>query len=107
MKCEAWFHNEVGRAPRWFTLSDPIIETVVDIQNVVDPDVAVEQIGQGNMPPTAANRRECLAKKAVRIDDTCHMMIADEMERRDQLDFDPSVVWMEDESDEEEEEEDQ
>ena len=44
---------------------------VVDVQNVVvDPDAAVEQIGPGNtnMPPATAtaNRREAVAKKAVK-----------------------------------------
>ena len=105
MKCDAWWCNPVGGARKWFTLSDPIRETVVVAQNVVDPDVAVEQIGPGNMPPAAANRRECLAKKAAKVDDACHLLITDEMERRDQLDFDPGAVWMEDESDDEEEEE--
>ena len=80
---------------------------MVDVQNVVDPDVVVNQLEADNMPPNTACREDCIERKALKVEDLCHLMIIDEMERRDQLDFDPSIMWVDDESDDEVDEEEQ
>ena len=105
LKCEAFWCDPVPRARKWFFPT--VQETVVDVQNVVDPDVVVNQLEADNMPPNTACREDCVERKALKVEDSCHLMITDEMERRDQLDFDPSIMWVDDESDDEVDEEEQ
>ena len=83
---EATYFNPVGAARNWYTPST--LTTLVRVQHVVAADVNLLSERESTVKlPSSCNREQAREKGAMRITDTSHEIILDEINRRDSLDY--------------------
>ena len=83
---DATYFNPVGAARNWYTPST--VTTLVRVQHVVAADVDLLKETESTVKlPSTCNREQAREKGAMRITDTSHETILDEINRRDSLDY--------------------
>ena len=98
LKCEAnWLYSLPG-APKWYYKSTTT--TTIDVMHLLMADVEMIPYSPANMPSARA-RSQANEVDAMKISEDSHHFVADEILRRNRLEYDPSRVY--DEEDEEDE----
>ena len=86
MVVDAIYFNRVERAPFWYTKSGET--TVVEVRHVLKSGLEMEEVSATNPLPQACNRVEASRQKAKRVNILDHEAIMEEVERRNQLEYD-------------------
>jgi hypothetical protein len=90
--CDATYLDPVGRARNWYTPGTSTGVTLIRIQHVVAGDVKLLSPSPTVKLPRTCNRQEAIRKKAVRLSDSSHEEILDEINRRDVLNFEEQDI---------------
>ena len=90
--CHATYCNPVGRARNWYTPGTTAEENaLIRIQTVVVGSLDLLEPSEMVKLPRTCNRREALKKGALRLSDSSHEKILDEINRRDVLNFEEDI----------------
>jgi hypothetical protein len=100
--CNARYFNHVQRVPYWYTPSDT--PTVVRMQQVILPDVALLRISRSNKLPNTCNKASATRLKACKICLDDHDQILEDINRRDRLCYDEASSEEEDNDDDSDDE---
>ena len=98
LECKVLWLDVIKGAPKWFTKSE--VEGVVDMINVVHTDVKMDPVSPSNQLPRWVSN-QITNQIAVKISEDSHNFILDEIIRREALEYDHSLVYVGDETDEE------
>ena len=98
LKCEVNWLYDLKNAPKWYTKSTT--STTIDVMHLLMAGVEMVPYSLRNMPPVSRN----LAREnnALRISEESHNFIADEILRRNDIDFDITRVYSQEEEEDEE-----
>ena len=90
--CDATYCNPVGRARNWYTPgTTPEENALIRIQTVVVGSLDLLEPSEMVKLPQTCNRRKATKKGVLRLSDSSHEEILDEIKRRDALNFEEDI----------------
>ena len=85
LMCSGIYWNQVKRAPRWYTRTNPVEQEDHILNHVIHPNVLLHPISDQNQLPNGCRKADATAKGAMKLDLHTHDEIIDEIIRRETL----------------------
>ena len=92
LKCECNWLYPLPESPSWYTFSTE--KTIVELLNVVATNVEMDEMSPNIYPRNQQMRKECRKKNGKRITNDARCEILDEIIRRDDLEYDPTIDYI-------------